>query len=122
MKNTIHNPINNEEKNNLLSQLGLSSLSEEEKKDILSKLAEALQNRITLKIMDSLSDEQRVEMNKVIAQGDDNKVNEYIKSSVPHLDSLVRDEYEKFKSELLAENQALQEIVKKHQVKTSENN
>lgn len=97
--------------NNLISDLGLDSLSEDEKNEMTVKLAEALQNRITVRLTNALSDKQKADIDKIIERGNDDEVGEYLVKSVPGLDFIMKDEYEKFRDEILSENAALEEKI-----------
>lgn len=102
---------------NLITDLGLDGLPEDEKNEMIVKLSTSLQNRITLRLTDALSDEQKKEMDKLIAQGDDDKVGEYLVKSVPGIDFIMKDEYEKFRDEILSENQEIKGKIEEFQKK-----
>ncbi|MDO8507207.1 MAG: DUF5663 domain-containing protein [bacterium] len=107
----------NNQTSNLITDLGLDGLPEDEKNEMIVKLSESLQNRITLRLTDTLSDEQKKEMDKLITQGDDDKVGEYLVKSVPGIDFIMKDEYEKFRDEILSENQEIKGRIEEFQKK-----
>lgn len=100
----------------IIKELGLDGLPEEEKDNLISSMAEALQMKITNRVMEVLMPEERKEMDKLVAAGDEQKVEAYVVAKVPGLDSIAREEAIKFRDELLSSNEMLkEEMAKKKQ-------
>lgn len=95
----------------LISDLGLDNLPEDEKNDMIVKLAEALQNRLTVRLMASLSEDEKKEFDEVVAKRDDAAVSKYLSEKVPNIDFIAKDEFETFREELLAENAEIKRMV-----------
>lgn len=102
--------VNNED---LIKELGLDTLPEEKKEQVIAALSQSLQNRITVRVLDTMSDVEKKEAEKLIKAGDDNKVGEYIASKVPGLESIAKDELEKMRTEMLSANEGIKEAIAK---------
>ena len=83
-----------------IEELGLENLSEEEKKELLDTWSETLQDRVTVRIMDSLLEEEKAELDELAGKGDDKKTNAYLEEHVPGLNIIIEEELEAYKSEL----------------------
>lgn len=107
-------------KNNdsLIKDLGLNDLPEKDRNEMVANLAEALQNRITTRVMDTLSDEEKKELDKIVEAGDDKKVGEYLKDRIPGLSFIEQDEYERFRAEVLNKNEDIKTAVKENLAKS----
>lgn len=101
-------------KESLVADLGLDNLPEDQKNNIIVNLAHALQNRITARVLATLSPEEAKELDNLIAQGDDSQVEEYMATKVPGVDFIIRDEYETFRVEMVQQNEALKTAIKEN--------
>ena len=99
-------------KDTLIKDLGLDSLPEDKKNNLIVTMAQALQNRITVRVLDVLSEGEKKEMDTLIAGGDDSKVEEFMATRVPGIDSIIKDEYETFRTEMVQQNEALKNAIK----------
>ncbi|PIZ00409.1 hypothetical protein COY62_02725 [bacterium (Candidatus Howlettbacteria) CG_4_10_14_0_8_um_filter_40_9] len=101
-------------KDTLIKDLGLDSLPEDKKNNLIVTMAQALQNRITVRVLDVLSEGEKKEMDTLIAGGDDSKVEEFMATRVPGIDSIIKDEYETFRTEMVQQNEALKNAIKEN--------
>lgn len=85
----------------LIEELGLTGLSEKEQDDLIITWAETLQDRITVEVMESILPEEREELNKLAEKATDEELNKYMAEHVPDLDMIIRDEYDKFRAEMI---------------------
>lgn len=84
--------------------LGLQDLPEEEKKLLLEKLEQVIQEQVIHLIVSQLSDEQCQDLNEKMDQGMNQwQVIEYLKGKIPDLDQQIRQLVETFRDDLLAE-------------------
>jgi|GEM_PF-718073 len=95
----------------LISELGLDNLPEDEKNDMIVKLAEALQNRLTVRLLASLSEDEKQEFDDIAGKGDDEAIGKYLSEKVPNVDFIAKEEFELFREELLAENAEIKKMV-----------
>ncbi len=90
---------------NIEKELGLESLPEKEKNEILLRISVIIYQGVMLKIIDILSEEDQETLNTFFKdeseqdQGD--KILEFLKSKIENLDDVVLEEVEKFKKESL---------------------
>lgn len=97
----------------IIKELGLEGLPEEEKDNLVSGLSQALQTRLSLRVMELLSESEKAEMEQLVAAGDDQKVGQYVAAKIPGLDSIMRQELTKLKEELVAGNEMIKEAMSK---------
>lgn len=92
----------------IITLLGLESLPEEQKANLINKMGEVVLNRISLTIMDNLDldDQKRLEalMKK---NGDGEKVNNFLEDKIKNLDEIRMAEILKFKEEIVADAEAI---------------
>lgn len=97
----------------IIKELQLEGLPEEEKDNLVAGLSQALQARVSLRVMDMLSDLEKKEMEVLVEQGDDQRVGMYINSKVPGIDSIMKQELLKLREELLSGNEMIKEALDK---------
>jgi hypothetical protein len=102
-----------EENIDIIKELGLENLPEEEKDSLVSGLSQALQTRLSMRIMELLSKTEKTQMEELVATGDDHKVGEFVNSKVPGIDSIMRQELMKLKEELVANNELIKDAMSK---------
>lgn len=98
---------------NLIEELGLQGLSEEEKKKFQEDYANLLEDKISTRIMDELSDEKVVQLESLINSGKTEEVNKYIVDNVPNIDIIAREEFEGLKKIFIDANQSLMADIEK---------
>ena len=86
---------------NLIKELGLDNLSDEQKDQLILKLAETLQNRIFAVLMFEMTDDEKNELNNMVDNSSDEQIADYLKQKFPDLDNITRQEYEKIRAEML---------------------
>ena len=99
-----------EELKNLIQELGLDTLSEKNKQDLVVSLAESLQMRISTRILVMLTEEEKDEFDKLTENHSDEKaVTEFLVKKIPNYDNILVDEYLKFREEILETNSKVKE-------------
>jgi len=94
--------------NNLLEELGLGSLSPEEKNKMLGHIYETLEMRVGMKLAEQMSNEQLDEFESFIDRNDEAGALKWLESNFPDYKQVVADELEKLKVEV---KQAAPQIV-----------
>jgi hypothetical protein len=89
----------------IIKELDLEALPEEQKNEIVAAMSQALQTRITSRIMEVLSEAEKNELEALVAAGDEQKTGEYIAAKVPGLDAIGYDELQKLRLELKSANE-----------------
>lgn len=88
---------------NLVSELGLQSLSDEQKLQLLNDAATLVQKRAMARIIETLTEGQRTELNTLIekegVQGEE--VGTFLRTAVPALDDVYMQEMVAVKRELI---------------------
>lgn len=97
----------------IIKDLDLENLPEEEKNSLLNSITSSLQTRISLRVIGMLSESEKNEMEALVEQGDDQKVEAYINSKVPGISSIAKEELMKLREELLSGNQIMQDVLSK---------
>ena len=97
----------------IISAMGLNNLSQDEKDKLIAKMAETLQNKVFVAVMDELNEEQKQELNNLSESGDDEQIGNYLKENVPLLDGIIALQAEQYKNELLEASKGIDELLKK---------
>ncbi|MCW1930441.1 MAG: hypothetical protein KIH62_003935 [Candidatus Kerfeldbacteria bacterium] len=95
MASPMHQLING----NIFVELGLTSLSDGEKADMLEQINDVVLKRVMLRVIELISDEQAQALGMLPT--DEDKLN-YILKAVPNFGELVEDEIQKMKHEIAA--------------------
>ncbi|PIR58075.1 MAG: hypothetical protein COU71_00560 [Parcubacteria group bacterium CG10_big_fil_rev_8_21_14_0_10_38_31] len=79
-------------KNTLIEELGLSSLSDENKDIVISKFGENLLKRVTAIALSKLPEEARAEFESLSQEGDNDKMHNFLKAKIPEVEELIQTE------------------------------
>ena len=93
-------------KQNIISALGISSLPDDKKVALIDKMAELVEKRIILRLMQELPKKSHQEFEK-IADEDDKAKMEFLQKSFPNLAEIIQEEVVKVKKEVIAESEAV---------------
>ena len=77
---------------NLFQSLKLENLPDEQKTELLAQVARPLTKRLILYAYGKLSDTDRLEFEKLLDTADEAKINEFLKSKLPHLEAIAEIE------------------------------
>ncbi len=91
--------MNEEQKKDLIKEFGLEGLPEESQAKVITAMTETLTNKITLRILEELSEEEREELEKVQESEDAEKTENFLKGKLPNYEGLVDEVVEDFKKE-----------------------
>jgi len=98
---------------NIIDLLELKNLPEEKKSALLEKMVEIIQNRITLRILDALSEKEKEELDKLMDAKKEEKIDQFLREKVPNFDALTIAEILKFKEEMVDNLKVIKEVIKK---------
>jgi len=93
----------------LLNELGFGDFPEEEKEAILTKMMQALEMRMGMRIAEILSNEQLVEFNKLTGAGKDAEAQQWLKDNVPNYEEIANEELQNYKNVILGNSPATDE-------------
>ena len=88
---------------NIISLLGLESLPEEKKIQLLGKLTDLVFKRTMVKVMESLPEGDQEKLAKIIDVGDSDKTNAFITEKVPNFEEIMNKEIMAVKEEMAKE-------------------
>ena len=88
--------------NTLLEELGLGSLSVEDKNKMLAHIYETLEMRVGVRLAEQMSNEQLDEFEGFIDSNDEAGALKWLESNFPDYKQVVADELEKLKAEIKA--------------------
>ena len=81
--------------------LGLEGSSEEDKKKVIDDMLETIQNRVVARLHDSLSEEDRSELERLNEAGNDDVVNQFLKARGIDINQITAEEALFYKTEIL---------------------
>ena len=91
-----------------LNDLGLSTVSEDEKAKMVVHIQETLEDRIGARIEKVVDDAAKMdEFDNLIASGDSQEVNNWLNNNVPNHQQIVAEETEKIKVEIKSQVSAI---------------
>lgn len=85
---------------NLLQELGLGSLSPDEKKKMLAHIYETLEMRVGMELAKQMSDAQLNEFEEFINRNDEAGALKWLETNFPNYKDVVAQEFEKLKLEI----------------------
>lgn len=86
--------------NALLDELGLGSLPEAEKQQLLRQIYEKLEMNVGMRLADQMSNEQLDAFEKFVDANDDKGAFQWLESNFPNYKDVVNEEFEKLKVEI----------------------
>lgn len=86
---------------NIFNQMGLENLPEKEKDNLLTKMVDTVIARVSVIVMRRLKEEEQKKLEDLLKEGDDDKVIKFLREYVPDYDSLLYNETQALKSELV---------------------
>jgi hypothetical protein len=100
MDSTFGN-LSADDKKDIFEALGAGNIPDEEKGELLAKMAEVVQTRTLLRIADELPPEKQEELQKFAEVDDPEGLEDFITQNVPDLENIFLDEAKKLKEELI---------------------
>ncbi len=84
----------------LLQEIGLSSLSSDDKNSLLKHIYETLEMRVGIRLADQMSQEQLDEFEKYFQAKDDVGAFNWLETNFPNYKDIVQNEFDKLKQEV----------------------
>ena len=92
---------------NIISLLGLESLSEEKKVQFLEKISELVFKRAMVRVMELLSESDQEELGRLVDGGDSEKTDAFIATKVPNFEEIMNNEIITVKEEMKEEAESI---------------
>lgn len=97
---------------NILEALGLQSLPEQQKVELLGKMTEVLQSKIMDRLLVALSTEQREHIDALLAaNAKEEQVEKYLRDTLSNYDALVLQEIADFKEQMVQDASVVRSMV-----------
>lgn len=87
--------MNNELKATLVKDLGIADLPQEAQDQVLASLGDIILRSTTTAIFERLNDEQRTEFDRLSADEDPDKIQEFLNKTIPDMPKLMEEEVKK---------------------------
>lgn len=94
---------------NILQELGLQDLPEATQIKLLTQMTESVLKRITVRVLEQLSEQDREEFDKLQASGDAEKVDQFLKAKIPNYEQMLKEVVAEFKEEMKANIETLKQ-------------
>ena len=89
---------------NIIAELGLGSLSDEQKVALLNKMSDVIQKRLTLRVLDEMSEGDKKEFEKILeAEAGSTQTADFLQKVFPDFLQMVQEEIERLKKELITQ-------------------
>tara|TARA_Y100000294_G_scaffold144193_1_gene139071 strand:+ start:377 stop:697 length:321 start_codon:yes stop_codon:yes gene_type:complete len=98
---------------NIIKELGLEGLPEDKQIELLTTMTESVLKRITIKVLELLSEEDKKEFDQVRETNDPDKISEFLKDKIDNYDEMVEDVIKEFKEEMKSTMASLEEGLEK---------
>ena len=85
---------------NIITALNLQALNDDKKIALIDKMAEVAQKRLTLRVIDQMSENDKAEFEKILDSSPD-KVSDFLQKTFPNFLEMVQEEVVKLKEELI---------------------
>ncbi len=93
---------------NIIKEFGLEDLSEDKQIELLTTMTESVLKRITIKVLEQLSEEDKKEFDRARETNDPDKINEFLREKINNYDEMVKEVIKEFKGEMKANIKELQ--------------
>lgn len=96
---------------NIIDLLGLQSLPEGRKVDLVNRMAEVVQDRISERVHEALSAEDRAKLDAMIDGGSsEDEVNAFLQKAVPDFNVIAGEEVLRFKQQMASDVATVRKI------------
>jgi len=86
----------------VIEEMGLNILSEDEKNKILDRMTNLVCDKVMLKLVDRISDEEIEEANDIMSGDDEKKKAEFLAIKMPDLLTVIEEEVNNTKKEIIS--------------------
>lgn len=96
---------------NIIDLLGLQSLPEGRKADLVNRMAEVVQDRISERVHEALSAEDRTQLDAMIdGRASEDEVNAFLQKAVPDFNAIAGEEVLRFKQQMASDVATVRKI------------
>lgn len=85
---------------NLIQELGLGGLPEDKQVELLTTMTESVLKRITIQILERLSEEEKKEFDEVRETNDPDKITGFLREKIKDYDEMAENTVKEFKEEM----------------------
>ena len=85
---------------NLIQELGLGDLPEDKQVELLTTMTESVLKRITIQILEQLSEEEKKEFDQVRETADPDKITRFLREKIENYDEMAENTVKEFKEEM----------------------
>jgi hypothetical protein len=93
----------------IIKELGLDTLPEDKQTELLTMMTESVLKRITIGIIEQLSEEDKIKFDQVRDTNDPDKINEFLRTTISNYDEMVEKIIKEFKEEMSDTIESLKE-------------
>jgi len=79
----------------ITQELGIDTLPEEQRGEILARLGENILKKLTIAVLDRIPQEDHAEFDALLKSGELDKLHEFLSVRIPDLDSFMQEEIRK---------------------------
>lgn len=96
---------------NIIEILGLQHLPEARKTELLTRMTEVIQDRISERILDGLSADDQAAFDQLLERGSsEDDINAFLKTKIPEFQDIAAEEIVRFKSQMVNDISTVRKI------------
>lgn len=97
-------PVDRYLKADLFQEIGLTSLTQEDRVSFLEAFGNVIQQRLSLRVMKELSEDQKDQLETLLTNHPDDVIglNTFLESELPNFKDIAEEEVAKYKKELIS--------------------
>ncbi len=84
----------------IIKELGLENLPEDEQAELLTTMTESILKRITISVLEQLTEEEKIEFDQVRDSDDPEKISNFLREKIVNYDEMVENIIKNFKEEM----------------------
>ncbi len=84
----------------IIKELGLETLPEDKQIELLNTITESILKRVTISVLEKLSEEEKVEFDQVRDTDDPEKISNFLREKISNYDEMVENVIKEFKEEM----------------------
>lgn len=85
----------------LIKELNLEGLPEEKQAKLIYEMVNLVYDRILFRIADDLTEDEAIELNKLLDSGEEKKIFEFLERKVPDFITLLKEEIKNFEDRMI---------------------
>lgn len=91
----------------IFKELGIDQLPQERQEEVLTAMTEALFKRLTLRVLEKLTEAQRQEFEALCEAKNEEKITKFFADNVPGYETMIQEEILAFKADIKKTTDAL---------------